>query len=205
MELRARNRTGEALRMLLDLSPTTARRMMPDGKFEDVALAEVKIGDILQVRPGEAVPTDGKIIEGTSALDESMITGEPIPIEKTVDDRVVGGTLNGSGAFKFCAERIGNETVLSKIALMVTEAQRSQAPIQRIVDQVSPPISYRPSSSARLWRSSHGRSPGPPPPLAYALVVFISVLIIACFHAPSVSQHRCRSWWVWVTARGPAS
>ncbi|MEC8137208.1 MAG: HAD-IC family P-type ATPase, partial [Pseudomonadota bacterium] len=179
MELRARNRTSEALRMLLDLSPRTARRMMPDGKFEDVALAEVNIGDILQVRPGEAVPTDGKIIEGTSALDESMITGEPILVEKTVDDCVVGGTLNGSGAFKFCAERIGNETVLSKIALMVTEAQRSQAPIQRIVDQVSayfvPAVIFSAVVAFVAWALF-----GPPPPLAYALVVFISVLIIAC-------------------------
>ena len=179
MELRARNRTSEALRMLLDLSPRTARRMMPDGKIEDVALAEVNIGDILQVRPGEAVPTDGKIIEGTSALDESMITGEPIPVEKTVDDRVVGGTLNGSGAFKFCAERIGNETVLSKIALMVAEAQRSQAPIQRIVDQVSayfvPAVIFSAIVAFVAWTLF-----GPPPPLAYALVVFISVLIIAC-------------------------
>jgi len=179
MELRARNRTSEALRMLLDLSPKTARRVMPDGNIDDVPLADVEIGDILQVRPGEAVPTDGSVIEGQSAVDESMITGEPIPVAKTVNDHVIGGTLNGSGAFTLRAERIGSETVLSKIALMVADAQRSQAPIQRIVDQVSayfvPAVVISALAAFVVWTLF-----GPSPALAHALIAFVSVLIIAC-------------------------
>ena len=179
MELGARNKTNEALRMLLDLSPKTARRKLPDGEVEGVPVAELQIGDILQVRPGEAVPTDGKITEGSSWIDESMITGEPNPIEKTICDRVLGGTLNGSGAFNFQVDQIGSETVLMKITEMVIAAQRSQAPIQRIVDRVStyfvPGVVLIALLAFIVWLIF-----GPSPAVIHALVAFVSVLIIAC-------------------------
>jgi Cu+-exporting ATPase len=130
LELRARSQTGSAIRALLRLAPKTARRIS-HGLEEDVPLDEVQAGDLLRVRPGEKVPVDGVVVEGSSAVDESMITGEPIPVEKHAGDRVVGATVNGTGAFVMRAERVGSETLLAQIVQMVAEAQRSRAPIQK--------------------------------------------------------------------------
>src|SRR6185503_6642516 len=137
LELRARGQTGTAIRALLGLAPKTARRVREDGVEEDVPLDHIVVGDRLRVRPGEKVPVDGTVTEGSSAVDESMITGEPIPVEKGANDRVVGGTVNGTGAFIMRAERVGSETLLAQIVQMVAEAQRSRAPIQRLADVVS--------------------------------------------------------------------
>ena len=133
---RARERTGGAIRALLDLAPKTARRVRPDGSDEDVALERVAVGDRLRVRPGDKVAIDGEILEGRSAIDESMVTGESMPVSKTIGDRVVGGTINQSGAFVMRADRVGRDTVLAQIVEMVAKAQRSRAPIQRLADQV---------------------------------------------------------------------
>src|SRR5262249_15872004 len=137
MELRARSRTGAAIRALLGLAPKTARRLRDDGGEEDVPLDAVQVGARLRVRPGEKVPVDGVVLEGRSAVDESMLTGEPIPVEKNPGDRVVGATVNGSGSLVMRAERVGAETLLAQIVRMVSEAQRSRAPIQRLADVVS--------------------------------------------------------------------
>ena len=137
LELRAREQTGGAIRALLDLAPKTARLVHGDGADEEVALDAVKIGDALRVRPGEKVPLDGEVIEGRSAVDESMLTGESMPVGKAVGDRVIGGTMNESGAFVMRADKIGRDTVLAQIVQMVAQAQRSRAPIQRLADQVS--------------------------------------------------------------------
>lgn len=137
LELRAREQTSGAIKALLDLSPKMARRIKADGSDEDVSLDQVKAGDRLRVRPGERVPVDGSIVEGRSAIDESMVTGESMPVTKTIADKVVGGTMNQSGAFVMQAERVGKETVLAQIVEMVAQAQRSRAPIQRLADQVS--------------------------------------------------------------------
>jgi len=137
LELKARGQTNKAIHLLLGLSPSTARRVSGCGKEDDVVLDEVTIGDLLRVRPGEKVPVDGEIVEGSSSIDESMVTGEPIPAEKLVGDRVVGGTVNGTGTFVFKAQRVGDETLLAKIIQMVSEAQRSRAPIQRVADVVA--------------------------------------------------------------------
>jgi Cu+-exporting ATPase len=137
LELRARSRTSSAIKELLGLTPKTARRIQDDGREEDVSLDAVQPGDILRVRPGERVPVDGAVLEGTSALDESMVTGEPIPVEKSPGARVVGGTVNGAGGFVMRAERVGQETLLAQIVRMVSEAQRSRAPIQRLADVVA--------------------------------------------------------------------
>ena len=137
LELRAREQTSGAIKALLDLSPKMARRTKPDGSDEDVSLDLVSTGDQLRVRPGERVPVDGSILEGRSAIDESMVTGESMPVTKTTGDKVVGGTMNKSGAFVMRAERVGKETVLAQIVRMVAQAQRSRAPIQRLADQVS--------------------------------------------------------------------
>ncbi len=136
LELRARSRTGAAIRALLDLAPKTARRVR-DGKDEDVPLEEIETGDLLRVRPGEKVPVDGEITEGQSTIDESMITGEPMPAEKSLGDKVTGGTVNKTGGFVFRAERVGRETMLSRIVDMVAQAQRSRAPIQSLADKVA--------------------------------------------------------------------
>ena len=124
LELRARDRTGEAIRALLGLAPKTARMIAEDGTESDVALNEILVGDLLRVRPGEKVPVDGVVVEGRSAVDESMVTGEPIPVEKTAGERVVGGTMNGTGGFVMRAERVGADTLLAQIVKMVSEAQR---------------------------------------------------------------------------------
>src|SRR5438132_38081 len=179
LELCARSQTSGAIRALLGLAPRTARRVRAGGGDEDVALEAVQVGDRLRVRPGERVPVDGVVVEGTSAVDESMVTGEPIPVEKTPDSRVVGGTVNGTGSFVMRAERVGAETLLARIVQMVAEAQRSRAPIQRLADQVSawfvPTVVGIAALAFIAWSLW-----GPEPRMGYALVNAVAVLIIAC-------------------------
>ena len=179
LELRARSRTGSALRALLGLAPKTARRIAADGTEHDVALEEVQVGDRLRVRPGEKIPVDGVVLEGRSAVDESMVTGEPLPVEKTADARVTGGTLNGTGGLVVRADRVGRDTLLARIVRMVGEAQRSRAPIQRLADVVAgwfvPAVIAVAAFAFVVWMVW-----GPEPRLAYALVAAVSVLIIAC-------------------------
>jgi Cu+-exporting ATPase len=179
MELRARSRTGAAIKALLGLAPKTARVIREDGSEADVPLSDVHPGDRLRVRPGEKIPVDGIVLEGGSSVDESMITGEAIPVEKAKDDRVTGGTLNGTGTLVMRAERVGAETLLAQIVRMVGEAQRSRAPIQKLADVVAGyfvPIVVAISVVTfviwALW--------GPDPRLAHALVNAVAVLIIAC-------------------------
>src|SRR5713226_6941510 len=179
MELRARGRTSAAIRALLDLSPKMARRLNPDGSEKDVPLEHVKPGDRLRVRPGEKVPVDGVILEGSSSIDESMISGESIPIEKTVGGNVIGATINGTGSFVMRAERVGDETLLARIVQLVSRAQRSRAPIQRLADRVSawfvPLVIAVAIVTFVIWFLV-----GPQPRLAHALVNAVAVLIIAC-------------------------
>jgi Cu+-exporting ATPase len=179
LELRARSRTSSALKALLGLAPKTARRLRPDGGEEDVPLDQVVRSDRLRVRPGEKIPVDGSVLEGASSVDESMVTGEPIPVEKIVGDRVTGGTVNGTGGFVIRAERVGAETLLAQIVAMVSEAQRTRAPIQRLADVVAsyfvPAVAGIAALTFVVWSIL-----GPPPRLAYALVSAVAVLIIAC-------------------------
>jgi len=179
MELRARSHTNAAIRALLDLSPKMAQRINANGIEEDVALDRVLAGDRLRVRPGEKVPTDGLIEEGTSAIDESMITGESLPVEKKKGDRVIGATVNSTGSLIIRAERVGAETMLAQIVKMVSEAQRSRAPIQRLADRVAayfvPAVVTVAVVTFILWAIF-----GPQPKLAHALVNAVAVLIIAC-------------------------
>jgi len=179
LELSARSRTGAAVRALLRLAPATARRVRDDGAEEDVPLDSVHVGDRLRVRPGEKVPVDGVVLEGRSAVDESMITGESIPVEKKPGDRVIGATVNGNGTFLMRAERVGAETLLSRIVAMVAEAQRSRAPIQRLADVVSgyfvPIVIAVAALTFAAWAFF-----GPEPRLAHALVNAVAVVIIAC-------------------------
>ncbi len=179
MELRARSRTGAALRALLDLSPRTARLLASDGSEHDVALEHVKPGDLLRVRPGEKIPVDGGVVEGSSSVDESMITGESMPVEKLAGSKVVGATINATGSFVMRAERVGSETLLARIVQMVSQAQRSRAPIQRLADRVAAwfvPVVVGVSALTFIawlvW--------GPQPRFAHALVNAVAVLIIAC-------------------------
>jgi len=179
LELRARERTGDALRALLDLAPKTARRIGEDGKEADVALDRVEAGDRLRVRPGEAVPVDGVVLSGSSAVDESMVTGEPIPVEKADGDKVIGGTLNGGGTLVMRAEAVGADTLLSRIVQLVAEAQRSRAPIQRLADKVAgyfvPAVVAVALAAFAAWSLL-----APEPALLYAMTATVSVLIIAC-------------------------
>lgn len=179
LELRARSATSGAIRALLGLSPKTARRVEGNGSEVDVPIERVLVGDALRVRPSEKVPVDGTVIDGASAVDESTITGEPIPVEKTSGARVTGGTLNGTGTFLMRAERVGRDTLLAQIVALVSEAQRSRAPIQRLADVVSswfvPAVVLIAALTAIAWGSF-----GPEPRLAYALVNAVAVLIIAC-------------------------
>ncbi|QQR68872.1 MAG: copper-translocating P-type ATPase [Alphaproteobacteria bacterium] len=179
LELRAREKTGGAIRALLNLSPKIARRINADGTEEDVPLNHIHVGDHLRVRPGEAVPIDGVIIEGKSAVDESMVTGESMPVMKEKDAAVIGGTMNQTGGFVMKAERVGGDTVLSRIVQMVAEAQRSRAPIQRLADHVSawfvPTVMLVAIVAFVVWAIF-----GPSPALSYGLIAAVSVLIIAC-------------------------
>ncbi len=179
MELRARSRTNAAIRALLDLSPKTARLVTADGTEKDIPLEQVKPGDRLRVRPGEKVPVDGVLLEGRSALDESMITGESIPVEKSPNSQVIGATINSTGSFVMRAERVGSETLLAQIVQLVGQAQRSRAPIQRLADRVAawfvPTVVAVAAISFAAWFLV-----GPQPRLAHALVNAVAVLIIAC-------------------------
>jgi P-type Cu+ transporter len=179
LELRARSQTSAAIRSLLKLAPKTARRVRDDGADEDVPLEQVKPGDRLRVRPGEGIPVDGTILEGLCTVDESMITGEPIPVEKVPGGRVTAGTINGAGGFVMRAERVGSDTLLARIVRMVSEAQRSRAPIQRLADTVSsyfvPTVVLTAVVTFLLWAVI-----GPEPRMIFALVNAVAVLIIAC-------------------------
>ena len=178
LELRARAATGKAIRVLLGLAPKTARRVK-DGREEDVQLEHVHVGDFLRVRPGEKVPVDGMVIEGHSSVDESMITGESVPVEKAAGEKVTGATINGTGTLLMRADRVGRDTMLSQIVRMVAAAQRSRAPIQKLADQVS--AWFVPSVIAvSLIAFVAWNLLGPAPPLGYAIVNAIAVLIIAC-------------------------
>ena len=179
LELRAREKTGGAIRALLNLAPKTARRIRDDGQDDEVPLDQVHIGDRLRVRPGESVPVDGVVIEGRSTVDESMVTGESMPVEKAADAKVIGGTINGTGSLVIRAEKVGADTMLARIVEMVAQAQRSRAPIQRLADTVSawfvPAVILVAVAAFVAWMIF-----GPPPAFAYALVAAVSVLIIAC-------------------------
>ena len=179
LELRARHATSGALRALLTLAPAVARRIHADGREEDIPLEQVKVGDTLRVRPGEKVPVDGVVVEGESAVDESMVTGESLPVEKAPGARVTGGTVNGTGSLVMKAERVGRDTLLSRIVQRVSEAQRSRAPIQRLADKVAavfvPAVIAVSVLTFVVWALV-----GPEPRLAYALVNAVAVLIIAC-------------------------
>src|SRR5271156_4752344 len=179
LELRARSNTSSAIKALLGLAPKTARVIRPDGREEDIALDRVVPGDRLRVRPGEKVPVDGVVEEGTSAVDESMVTGEPIAVEKKPGDRVIGATINGTGGFIMRAQRVGSDTLLAQIVRLVSDAQRSRAPIQRLVDIVAsyfvPAVVLSAVITFIVWAMA-----GPQPRMAYALVNAVAVLIIAC-------------------------
>jgi Cu+-exporting ATPase len=179
LELKARSQTGAAIKALLGLAPKTARRIGDDGTEHDVSLDQIIVGDRLRVRPGEKVPVDGIVLEGVSSIDESMVSGEPIPVEKHANDRVIGATVNGTGSFVMRAERVGAETLLSQIVQMVAEAQRSRAPIQKLADVVSGyfvptvlAVSLITFAAWSVW--------GTEPRMAHALVNAVAVLIIAC-------------------------
>jgi Cu+-exporting ATPase len=179
LELRARERTGDAVRALLDLSPETARRITPEGDEYDAPLENILAGDRLRIRPGERVPVDGEVLEGHSAVDESMLTGEPLPIEKAAGDTLTGGTLNRQGSLIMRATRVGQDTLLARIVDMVSSAQRSRAPVQGLADRVAkifvPTVVLVAMIAFGLWLTI-----GPEPRLAYAIIAAVSVLIIAC-------------------------
>jgi Cu+-exporting ATPase len=179
MELRARSQTSAAIKMLLGLAPKTARIVRADGSEEDIPLEQVQPGDVLRIRPGEKVPVDGVVLEGVSALDESMVTGESIPTEKTAGARLIGATVNGTGSLLMRAERVGSDTLLAQIVHMVSEAQRSRAPIQRLADVASgyfvPAVVLVALATLAIWGIW-----GPEPRLAHAVVNAVAVLIIAC-------------------------
>ena len=179
LELKARSNTSAAIKALLRLAPKTARRLREEGDEEDVPLAQVQVGDRLRVRPGETVPVDGVVLEGRSSIDESMLTGEPIPVEKTVATRLIGATLNGSGSLVMRAEKVGADTMLAQIVQLVAQAQRSRAPMQRLADRVSYWFVLAVLAAAVLTFFAWGLL-GPEPAWTYAVVNAVSVLIIAC-------------------------
>ncbi len=179
LELRAREQTSGAIKALLELAPTIARRLRADGGDEEVALDQVKVGDHLRVRPGDRVPLDGQVLEGRSNIDESMVTGEPLPVAKAAGASVIGGTLNGQGAFVMRADKVGHDTMLAQIVQMVAKAQRSRAPIQRLADLVAawfvPAVVAIAVAAFAAWAFW-----GPQPAMVYGLIAAVSVLIIAC-------------------------
>jgi Cu+-exporting ATPase len=179
LELRARSQTSGAIQALLGLAPKTARRISSDGSEADVAVSELAMGDLLRIRPGEKVPVDGLVLDGRSSVDESMVSGEPIPVEKTAGDKVVGGTINGTGSLVMKAERVGAATLLAQIVKMVSEAQRTRAPIQHLADKVAsyfvPAVLATAAITFVVWAAF-----GPSPRYAHALVNAVAVLIIAC-------------------------
>jgi P-type Cu+ transporter len=179
LELRARSQTGGAIQALLNLAPKTARRIAPGGSETDVPISDIALGDLLRIRPGEKVPVDGVVTDGRSSVDESMVTGESIPVEKIAGDKVVGGTINGTGSLVMKAQRVGSETLLAQIVKMVGEAQRSRAPIQRLADRVAsyfvPAVLVAAVITFAVWAMF-----GPQPRAAHALVNAVAVLIIAC-------------------------
>lgn len=179
LELRARSSTGQAIRNLLGMAATSARRVEPDGAETDIPLEHVHVGDRLRVRPGEKVPVDGVVLDGTSSIDESMVTGEPIPVEKQAGDRVIGATVNGTGGLLIRADKVGSDTLLSRIVAMVADAQRSRAPIQKLADRVAayfvPIVIAIAIATFIVWSLV-----GPDPRMAHALVNAVAVLIIAC-------------------------
>ena len=179
LELRAREQTGGAIRALLDLAPATARRIAEDGSETEVPLEEVALGDRLRIRPGDKVPVDGEVVEGRSSVDESMLTGEPVPVEKTQGDKITGGTINGTGGLVMTATKVGGDTMLARIVQMVADAQRSRAPIQKLADTVAawfvPTVIVIAVIAFIVWAVV-----GPAPAFAYALIAAVSVLIIAC-------------------------
>ncbi len=179
LELRARSRTNEAIKLLLGLAPNTARIVYPDGTEMDVPMESIMPGDILRVRPGDKVPVDGVVIDGNSAVDESMVTGEPIPIEKMKGESLIGATVNGTGSLLMRAEKVGSDTLLAQIVRMVSEAQRSRAPIQKLADIVAgyfvPVVVIIAVITLIVWGFY-----GPEPRLAHAIINAVAVLIIAC-------------------------
>jgi len=179
MELRARSQTGAAIKALLGLAPKTARKINPDGSEEDIPLEHVQVGDVLRVRPGEKIPVDGEVVDGASSVDESMISGEPIPVSKKSGDKVIGATVNTTGALTMRAEKVGSDTLLAQIVQMVADAQRSRAPIQKLADLVAgyfvPVVIAIALIAFVVWFLV-----GPEPKLAHALIAAVSVLIIAC-------------------------
>jgi cation transport ATPase len=179
LELWAREQTGGAIRALLHLAPKTAHRLKPGNEDEEIPLERVQVGDTLRVRPGDGIPVDGEVLSGKSAVDESMVTGESMPTGKETGDKLIGGTVNGTGSLVMRADNVGSDTMLARIVEMVTQAQRSRAPIQRMADTVAGyfvPVVLAVAVSAFIaWAVL-----GPPPALAYALIAAVSVLIIAC-------------------------
>ncbi|MEK7266781.1 MAG: HAD-IC family P-type ATPase, partial [Pseudomonadota bacterium] len=179
LELRAREKTGGAIRALLDLAPKTARRIRSDGEDEEVAIDAIAVGDKLRVRPGEKVPVDGAVADGRSSIDESMVTGESMPVTKSAGDRLIGGTVNQTGALIMEATRVGRDTMLSQIVHLVADAQRSRAPIQRLADQVAawfvPAVIVIAIGAFITWALV-----GPAPSFTYGLIAAVSVLIVAC-------------------------
>lgn len=179
LELRARSQTGAAIQALLGLAPKTARQIKPDGTEVDIPLEDVRTGDILRIRPGEKVPVDGEVTEGTSTVDESMISGEPVPVKKHAGDKVIGATVNATGSLTMKAEKVGSDTLLAQIVKMVADAQRSRAPIQKLADLVAgyfvPTVISIAALAFGVWYLF-----GPEPKLAHALIAAVSVLIIAC-------------------------
>ncbi|MDE3038344.1 MAG: HAD-IC family P-type ATPase, partial [Pseudomonadota bacterium] len=179
LELRARAQTSGAIKALLKLAPDTARKINPDGSEADVPLSEVHVGDSLRVRPGDKIPVDGVVLEGVSSVDQSMITGESVPVEKHAGDKVTGATINGTGGFTLRAEKVGTDTLLARIVEMVGKAQRSRAPIQRLADKVAgwfvPAVMLAALIAAAAWYIY-----GPEPKIGHAILSAVAVLIIAC-------------------------
>ena len=201
LELRAREQTGSAIRSLLNLAPKIAHRIRPDGTDEDVPLGDINAGDRLRIRPGDAVPTDGTVLEGTSIVDESMVTGESMPVAKLPGNALIGGTVNGTGVMIMRAERVGADTMLARIVALVAEAQRSRAPIQRLADSVAgwfvPAVIAAAAIAFLAWSIW-----GPPLPSRMHCLPRCQCSSSPA-HAPSVLLRRCRSWWASARVRAP--